>query len=431
MSDQSAWSVRRPMTLGLAALAILVGGFGVWGATTNISGAVVATGKIEVDRNRQVVQHQDGGVVAEVVVKEGDEVEAGQLLMRLDATDLRSELAIVENQLFEILARRGRLEAEQNEADAIEFDEILDPENAEVAELMEGQRNLFEARNQNQVQQIDQLTKRRDQIANQVDGIASQQEALKTQLGFIEEELVNQESLFERGLAAAGPVLALKRERANLLGRVGELEASQAEAAERSTEIDIQILGIKTVRREEAITQLRDIGFRELELREQQRNLTSRLERLYVRAPVGGIVYGMQVFGDGAVIRPADPVAYIVPQDRPLVIASQVEVIHVDQVYVGQQVLLRFSAFDQRRTPELYGQVSQVSADAFTDEQTGASYYRAEIVLSEDQQSLLPEDMRLVPGMPVEAFLRTDDRTPLAYLTKPLADYFAKAFRES
>ena len=171
--------------------------------------------------------------------------------------------------------------------------------------------------------------------------------------------------------------------------------------------------------------------FRELELAEQRRALLGRLNRLDIRAPVSGIIYSKQVFTPRSVIRAADPVMYLIPQDRPLVVAAQVEPIHVDQVFVSQEVVVRFSAFDSRTTPELFGTVVQVSADAFTDERSQRTYYRAEIRLSEDEIAKLPEGLVMIPGMPVEAFIRTEDRTPLAYLVKPLSDYFAKAFRES
>lgn len=433
MSDQDkGWSVRKHMTIGLVTLLVLVGGFGVWSVKTQISGAVVASGRIEVDRNRQVVQHRDGGIVDKVLVKEGDSVEQGQMLLQLDPTDLKSELAIVENQLFEIVARRGRLEAERDGNDTIHFDPLLtEVQSGEAPELMDGQTRLFMARAETLAQQVEQLGEQRDQIKNQIKGLDAQQDALAQQLTLIDEELTNQQSLFDRGLAQSGPLLQLKRQQAQLSGQAGNLTASKAEAAGRITELEIEILRLATARHEEAITQLRDLGYRELELRERRHTLATQLDRLDIRAPVTGTVYGLQVFGERAVIRPADPVLFIIPQDRPLIIASQVPVIHIDNVFAGQEVLLRLSAFDQRRTPELYGQVVNVSADAFTDENTGVSYYRAEIVLEEDQQSLLPEDMVLIPGMPVEAFLRTDDRTPIAYITKPLMDYFAKAFRES
>jgi len=426
------WSTRRPMIIGLLALLLLVGGFGTWAATATISGAVIASGRIEVDQNRQVVQHPDGGVVEEIYVNEGDYVDSGALLIRLDASALRSELSIVEGQLFELLARRARLEAERDGADTVTFDPLIaDTESSGIMELRDGQARLFEARRETMDREVEQLIRRREQIANQIDGIRAQQEALTEQLSLIDEELVNQQALLDRGLAQASRVLGLRRERASLAGRAGEFAASAAQAEGRITEIDIEILKLTTQLREDAITRLRDINYTELELRERRRTLIDRLDRLDIRAPVSGIVYGKRVFAPRSVVQSADPLLFLIPQDRPLVIASQVPPIHIDQIFVGQEVLLRFSAFDQRRTPELTGRVVQISADAFQDESTQVSYYRAEIVLSEDQQARLPEDMTLLPGMPVEAFIRTDDRTPLAYLVKPLADYFAKAFRES
>lgn len=431
MSD-NRWSASRHMTVGLLTLLILVGGFGTWSLMAQISGAVITSGQIEVERNRQVVQHPDGGVVEEILVDEGDAVEAGELLIRLDPSILQSELAVVEGQLFEILARRGRLEAERDGTGVIAFDPLLSEAGPdEAASLTAGQGRLFDARLESKLRAEEQLTQQRAQIASQLTGISSQQAALDTQRGLIEKELADQQSLLDRGLAQASRVLALQREQASLLGSVGELTAQAAQAAERMTEIEIQILGLNTTRREDAITQLRDLQYNELELSERRRTLRRQLDRLDIRAPVSGIVYSLQVFAEQSVIRPADPVLFLIPQDRPLVIATQVQVIDVDQIFVGQEVTLRFSAFDQRRTPELRGKVTLISADAFQNENSGASYYRAEVELDEGEIEKLPADMTLIPGMPVEAFVRTAERSPMDYFIKPLADYFAKAFRES
>lgn len=425
------WSATRPMTLGLIAMLILVGGFGTWAVMAQITGAVITTGQIEVDRNRQVVQHPDGGVVTEILVDEGDQVAEGALLIRLDSSVLTSELAIVEGQLFEILARQGRLQAERDGEDTLSFDPVLSEGGDSAAELMQGQERLFEARGESIDRATEQLSQQRAQIASQMDGIAAQQTALDRQRALIAEELADQQSLLDRGLAQASRVLALQREEASLLGRVGELTASAAQAGERMTELDIQILGLTTTRREEAITQLRDLQYSRLELAERRQTLRTQLERLDIRAPVSGIVYGLQVFAPRSVIRPADPVLFIVPQDRPLVIATQVQLTDIDQIFVGQDVTLRFSALDQRRTPELKGTVTLVSADAFQDQNAGLSYYRAEVRMNDGEIDKLPEGSTLIPGMPVEAFVRTADRSPMDYLLKPLSDYFAKAFRES
>lgn len=428
-----AWSARTPLIIGLIGLILLVGGFGTWAVFTQISGAIIAPGRIEVDQNRQVVQHPDGGVVSAIEVKEGDRVSAGQVLVRLDPTDLQSELSIIENQLAELMARRGRLEAERDGRDTLKFDPLLieiSAQNSDADDLMAGQKTLFEARAETVAAEIDQLHKRRSQITNQIDGIDAQQVALSRQLDLIELELTDQQSLLDRGLAQASRVLNLQREQARLSGTMGDLAAQRAEAEGRITEIEITILKLGTDRREEAITTLRDLQFRELELREQRRALIEQMGRLDIPSPVSGVVYNLQVFALRSVIRPADPVLFVVPQDRPLVINARVDSIHVDKLFVGQEVTLRFSALDQRTTPELFGRVTQISADAFEDEATRASYYRAEIVLSEGEQARLPEGTALIPGMPVEAFIRTADRTPIAYLVKPFTDYLAKAFRE-
>lgn len=430
---KQSWSARTPLTIGMVALVILIGGFGTWATLTEISGAIIASGKIEVDSNRQVVQHPDGGVVKEILVDEGDFVEAGQTLIRLDSTLLMSRIVVAEGQLFEMMARRGRLEAERDGTDAIQFDEELLAEaatNTEVAEITAGQRRLFKARQESLDREIEQMQKRRGQIQDQIIGIEAQQEALETQLILIVDELEDQQSLLEKGLAQASRVLALRREEASLSGRAGELASVKAQAEGRITEIDIEIIKLDTRRREEAITRLRDLQYTELELVEQRNTAREHLSRLELNAPVSGIVYGLRVFTERSVIRPADPVLFLVPQDRPLIIAAQVPTIHVDQVFAGQTVSLRFSALDQRETPELFGEVMTLSADAFEDEATGAPYYRAEIALNEGEAKKLPEGVVLIPGMPVETYLRTSDRSPMAYLVKPFTDYFTKAFRE-
>ena len=432
--NKKSWSATRPLILGFIGLLVLFGGFGTWSMTSQIAGAVVASGRIEVDRNRQIVQHETGGVVAEILVDEGDSVQAGDTLLKLDREQLESELAIVEGQLFELMARRGRLEAQRDEADDIKFDEVLiaaGAANSDTQELMEGQRNLFDARRVSVAQELDQLGKRSLQIGAQIEGVAAQETALARQLELIEEELGNQQSLLDRGLTQASAVLTLQREQARLRGQIGELSAQKAQLQERVTEIDIERLKLGSAGREEAITRLRDLRYRELELAEQRRALLAQIDRLDIRAPVSGVIYAMQVQTPRSVVRAAEPLMYLVPQDRPLVIAARVQTIHVDQVAVGQDVNLRLSALNQRTTPELVGQVLQVSADAIEDEATGQAYYRAEIALNPGEIDKLAEGTILLPGMPVEAFIRTGERSPMAYLIKPMADYFARAFRES
>ncbi len=427
------WSARRPVTLGLVTLVLLVGGFGGWSMLTDISGAIVASGQLEVEQNRQIVQHPDGGVVAEIAVIEGQAVKTGDLLIRLDGSLLQSELAIVEGQLFEVLARRARLEAERDDKDAPTFTGELAElarTRPEVAELVAGQRGLFIARRESLARQSEQLEKRGSQITSQIEGVVAQSQALAIQLELIRQELKDQQSLLDKGLAQASRVSALQREEAQLLGDVGELASSRAQAEGRATEVELEILRLAAVRREEANTQLRDVGPQELELAERRRALIERITRLDIRAPVSGLVLGLQVTSPRSVLRPADPVLYLIPQDRPLVISAQISPINVDEVHIGQTVRLVFPTFSARTTPELQGHVTTISADALTDQRTQAPYYRAEIVLDAGEIAKL-SGLTLLPGMPVDAFIQTGARTPMAYLLKPFTDYFNQAFRET
>jgi HlyD family secretion protein len=424
---------RGSLILGFGMLVLLVGGFGAWSFGTTLSGAVIAPGQIEVESHRQIVQHLDGGVVAEIRVVEGARVAAGEVLMRLDGTLLSSELAIVESQLYEVLARRGRLEAERDDTATPVFRPDLQAAaatNPDVAELMEGQARLFDARRTTVARQTEQLERRADQTQSQIGGIDAQTVALQSQLALIRQELETVQGLLEKGLAEASRLLGLQREEARLMGQVGELIASRASSEGRITEVELEVLRLAAARREEASTQLRDIGAQELQLVERRRALIERIARLDIVAPVAGIVLGLQVTTPRAVLRPADPVCFIIPQDRPLVIAAQVTPIHIDEVRTGQPVVLTFPAFSSRTTPQLNGTVTTVSADALVDPRTQASYYRAEITLNPGEIGRLGA-VSLVPGMPVEAFIQTEPRTPMAYFVKPFTDYFNRAFRES
>ena len=431
--DKPHWSVARPLWIGGLSIAILLGGFGYWSVGTQIEGAIVAPGLIEVEQNRQVVQHPDGGVVAEIAVTEAQTVQAGDLLIRLDGSLIHSELTIVEGQLFEAMAGRARLEAERDDQDAM----LIPPElvdlaqsRPDVAEQVEGQKRLFAARRDTLAQQAEQLRRRIGQIAAQITGIDAQVAALNAQKLLIGTELSNQKALRDKGLTQASRVLDLEREAANLSGDLGELVASRAQAEGRATEVQLEILRLEAVRREEANTQLRDLGPQSLELAERRRALVEQVARLDIRAPVSGIILGLAVTAPRSVIRGAEPVLYIIPQDRPLVIVAQVSPIHVDEVHVGQKVRLVFSAFSSRTTPELTGRLVTVSADAMVDQASKAAFYRAEIVLEPGEMAKL-KDLILLPGMPVQAFIETEARTPLAYLLKPFTDYFITAFRES
>jgi HlyD family secretion protein len=427
------WSARRPLALGFVVLALLIGGLGGWSVFTTLSGAIVAPGQVEVSQSRQVVQHPDGGVVEAILVAEGDRVAAGDVVLRLDGSALRSELAIVETQLTELGARRARLQAQSGEADDIRYPEALlaaARQHPDVAEVLGGQSGLYAKQAEALAQARDQRQTQIGQIRAQILGLEAQQDAIAAQVGLLGAEVETQRGLLAKGLTQSARLSGLERELAQLQGRQGELAAARAEAEGRITEIEIEISALFTQHREKAEADLRDVVARQLELQEREAALRERIARLEVTAPASGLVLGLKVTTPHSVIRPADVLMVIVPQDRPLLVAARVPVGHVDEVHPGQTVRLVFPALPSRTTPELYGTVDLVSADALADERSGAAYYRAEILIDAQAFGRLAH-AEIVPGMPVEAFIRTGDRTPLSYLLKPFADYFRNAFRET
>lgn len=424
---------RLPTLVGMAAIAVLIAGLGIWATQTQIAGAVVSSGRVIVDRNRQAVQHLEGGVVQTVLAREGDTVTKGDTLARLDPTLPLSELGIIESRLFEVMARRGRLEAERDGASAITFDpELLaqSGNNGEVDELMHGQTALFDARLETLHRSISQLENRQLQLKNQIDGIDAMTDSLQSQIALTEEETAAQEDLLDRGLAQGSRVLNLRREVARLSGSIGETTARRAQALESIAEIEIELLKLQSQRREEAIGTLRDLQVNEMELAERRYALHTQLSRLEIKAPVSGVIYDLRLLGEQSVIRPAEPLMFIVPQDRPMQIEARVSPININAVAIGQEVVIRFRSFDMRETPDLFGKVTLVSPDAFADTATGETYYRIEVELPEAEMSKLAADQVVIPGMPVDAFLRTGEYSPLTYLMQPLARYFGTAMRD-
>ena len=431
-ADAGRWSAGGYIRNGLILTALLVFGLGTWSATAMLSGAVIAPGQLRVEAKRQVVQHPHGGVVGEILVREGDVVEAGDVLVRLDGTQLRSELAVLESQLYELMARRGRLEAEQVGADAIRFDPDVRAaagEDPDVAELLAGQRQLFAARAETLEREIELTHEREQQLEEQIKGTEAEVASLKRQAELIQKELADQRSLFEKGLAQANRVLALEREAARLEGQRAQLVAQTAQLRGQISELGIEKLRLEDDRREEAVAELRELGFRELELKERRLALLERLSRLDVRAPRPGVVYDMAVHALQAVVRAADPILYIVPSDTELVVDARVNPVNIDQLYPTQEAVLRFSAFNARTTPEISATVVNISPDAFRDDLTGEPYYLVEVVPEEGELAKLGERL-LIPGMPVEVFIQTSQRTALNYLVRPISDYFARALRE-
>lgn len=431
MSAHPTYGARLPLTIGFLALLLLVAGLGVWSVRTQIAGAIIASGQIVVENNRQVVQHAEGGIVSQIAARDGDRVAAGDLLVELDDSLLRSDLAVAELQLIELRARRARLAAERDEAQSITFpQDLLAQESDAAREQIEGQRVLFEARKETFEKEQSQIGERILQTGNQINGAEAQLAAIAIQEDLTREELAVQEDALSRGLTQSGRVSQLRRDAARLAGEIGQLTSDIACFKGQIASSEIEAVRVQNQRREAAISELRDIQFRALEFIEQRASLLKRMDRLNIRAPAAGVIYGTTVFAENAVVQSAEPLMYVIPQDLPLIVNARVEAIHIDQVHVGQTATLRFSAFNQRLTPEVTGTVASISADVLQDEVTGVAYYRVDLVpLAEELPKLTGQD--LLPGMPVEAYLRTNDRTPLSYLTKPLTDYFGRAFRES
>jgi HlyD family type I secretion membrane fusion protein len=426
------WGVRLPLGVGFLAIALMLGGLGAWSVGTRIAGAVVAPGVVEVQSERQVIQHPDGGVVGEILARDGDSVGAGDVLLRLDGTFLRSELAIVETRLAELFARSARLMAERDGMLAPDFADrpgFETVQRAALADLIDGQRRLFEARNASALQERRQIAEQQAQIARQIDGMQAQLSALTRQRSLIATEVADMQSLFDRGLIQGPRLSELRREDARLEGEIGRLQAMVAEAETRISALGIESLRLVDRRREDAITRLRDLGLSRIELQERRLSLLERIARLDVRAPVPGTVFASRVVAEQSVVQSAEPMMFIVPGDRPLQVSARVDPVDIDQVYPGQDVSLMFTTFNRRTMPEVPGAVLRVSADAETDDVTGATFYQA--VIQPDETALAAlAGVTLLPGMPVETFLKTEERTPLSYLAQPLAAYFQRAFRE-
>lgn len=332
---------------------------------------------------------------------------------------------------MELRARRLRLEAERDDREEVLFPaELIEAGGRAAMEQITGQRVLFFARKETFEKELSQIGERILQAGNQIAGAKAQLAALSLQEELTRDELAIQENALSRGLTQSARVLTLRRETARIAGEAGQLRAEIARHRGEIAGFEIERVRLQYQRRTAAISELRDIQFRELELSERRNGLLKRLERLEIRAPVAGIVYGSTVFAKSAVVQPAEPLMYVVPQDLPLIVNARVDAIHIDQVHVGQTATLRFSAFNQRLTPEIEASVNGISADVFKDDATGITFYRVDLVPNSAELPKL-KGQGLLPGMPVEIYLRTDYRTPFSYMTKPLTDYFGRAFRES
>lgn len=426
------WSIRGSIITGLLTVVVLTLGVGVWGVWASLAGAVIAQGQVQIEARAQIVQHRDGGVVKAILVRDGDRVAAGDPLLVLDEAELASQAKIISDQLVELRVRAARLAAERDGAATVILPaDLLSAAKTDtaVAGIIDGQNNLFFARLATLGEATQSYEEQKLQVGNEILGQKAQIGALEEQITLLASELVDAEDLFEQGLIQGSRVTALKRENASLTGQQGALEAAVARNLGRIAQIDVEIVGLTVKRREEAVTELRDVEPRIAGLEEELKAAQTKLARLTLTAPTEGLVHDLRVFSLGAIIRPADPILYIIPQDEELMITARIDAYHIDQVFAGSPVVLRFSGFNARTTPEINAEVARVSADISTDERSGIQYYTTEIRVSREEIARLG-DQPLLPGMPVEVFVQTGERSPLSYLAKPFTDYFQRAFRE-
>jgi HlyD family secretion protein len=424
-------SMRRHVVVAAVVVFILVVGVGGWGATAVISGAVVASGSLVVDSNVKKVQHPTGGIVGELRVRDGDRVHAGDVVVRLDETVTRANLAIVTKGLGELMARKARLESERDGRDTIIFPAqlVADAGDPDRAAAMDSERKLFNLRKTARSGQKAQLRERIAQLQEEITGLTAQQNSKAKEIALIERELAGVRELWKQNLVQLNRLTALEREAARLDGERGQLVASAAQAKGKIAETTLQILQIDQDIASDVAKELREVDGKIGEFVERKVTAEDQLKRIDVRAPQDGTVFQLAVHTVGGVITAGDPIMLIVPEADNLSVEAKVNPQDIDQLQLNQKAILRFSAFNIRTTPEIEGVVTRISADTSTDQRTGQSYYTIRIAMAAEQIERLG-DVKLLPGMPVEAFVQTRDRTILSYLIKPLHDQFLRAFRE-
>ena len=432
-SNPSSRSIRRHLIVGVLVVAVLVGGLATWAWTTELAGAVIASGVVVVDSDVKKVQHPTGGVVSALNVRDDDYVKAGEVVIRLDDTQTKAHVAVFSKSLDELNARQARLEAERSSADTIRLpDDLLAREktDAGVAHILEGERKLFNLRVEARSGQKAQLKERAAQLREEVQGLAEQIKAKTEEIALIQEELKGVLDLWEKKLIPFNRVAALKRDSARLDGERGQLIALKASTSGKIAEVELQIIQVDDDARSKVAEELGDVRAKIAELSEREIAAEDQLKRIDIRAPQSGHVHQLAVHTIGHVITPGETIMLIVPDNDVLSVEAKVSPTDIDQLRPDQPATLRFSAFNQRTTPQTNGIVSWIAADVTQDEHTGVFYYTVRIAVPQAELAQL-KDLKIVPGMPVEVFVQTGSRSAFSYLLKPLTDQVMRTFRES
>ncbi|MBK8196785.1 MAG: HlyD family type I secretion periplasmic adaptor subunit [Acidobacteria bacterium] len=422
--------LRQYLVVGWGIIALVFGGLIAWSVFAPFEGAVLTAGQISVESNQQAVQHLEGGIVREIYVREADAVTAGQKLLSLDATSTSASLQALEARLYGLLGTEARLVAERDGTDTLVlragFEAFAD--RPDMQAVLASQKSLMGARSDNLGTQGTILRQRIDQLNTRIAGMQNEISAKDDQIALVDDEISRFETLMERGQAVITRVLALKRDRARLQGEKDALTSDIAATRVQIGEARSEIARLDQGNTETLLTELRDVQTQISELAEERTALLDRSGRLDITAPRAGRVLGIRAHTVGGVIRPSEPIMYIVPENDRLIAKVRISPVDIDKISVGQTAILRFSAFNQDETPKFTGSVINVSADAFADENTGATFYEAMVEIPDD--ALASSKFQLVPGMPVEVSLRTESRNVLSYLVKPLMDSVSRTFRE-
>lgn len=420
-----------PLIWGFLIFMVLFVGIGAWLVLAQLSGAVIASGTVSVLGKPKTLQHLDGGIVTEIAIQNGDFVTEGDLLIRLDDTVLLSNLEIYESRLQEALAKRDRLRSEQLSRTRLLFDEgDLEALNLEPSlSVREGQRTLFEARRSRVLGEIAQLDKKVEQYRDQTFGLTSSEVAKRDQMALLRVERDNLSELADQGYAAKNRVLALDRQVSELNAQISGDTAELARIDNLVTETRIQMDQVRREFSESVVAELRDVEGQVNDLVQQIVATRDQLDRVDIVSPVSGVIHELSIFTIGGVITPGAPILQVVPASEEMEFEINVEPFFIDQVYVDQPAAVVFSAFNARTTPQLDGYVIGISPDSVVNQEQGTAYYRVKVSVPDGELARLG-DLQLVPGMPVEVFLTTQQRSPLDYLIRPLTDNMKRAMRE-
>ena len=412
----------------LLAAIVLAGG---WTALMPLAGAVVVPGNLVVQSNVKTIQHPTGGVVAQIPVHNGMRVGVGDLLLRLDATQAQASLQMVSKQLDEVRVRIARLVAERDGRSGLQAPAELVARSGEeaVKTLLVSEDSLFNARANARRSQTELLQSRGSQLSEEIAGLDAQVGSKTKQLELIAGELSGVQDLYDKRLVPLTRLTTLQRESARIEGERGQLMSAIAETKSKIGEAQLQIVRLDQDFRTDVVKELGESQGKEAELVERGVAARDLLDRIEIRAPTSGVVHQLSAHTIGGVIRAGDPIMEVVPDSDDLQIEARLQPNDIDQVRTGQKAFVRFSAFNQRVTPQLTGVVSYVSADTSHDQQTNAPYFTVRVALSEDERRRLA-GLQLVPGMPAEVFMQTGSRTMMSYLLKPITDQMQRAFVE-